>query len=218
MPGSQVAQRIGGGNTGTSQHTMGTQRSLFLFPFTTFPSALSNFPLSYFPKREVSFHPKYENVGNWCWAGICVHSFHPELSSCLSLCCCKFIARTSFVHFLKSPLHLFIFNCQPVGAEWWGRKSLEILPSGYLYWNSRLTSCLWNFRCVVLLMDHGIDWILQGTAGFSFGHKICLYTRVGKVFLNSSSCLASPHKLTDSYFSQLFPFIAQLETLAIMWV
>lgn len=43
---------------------MGAQRSLSLSPFTAFPSALSDFPFSYFLKSEVSFGPKCENIGN----------------------------------------------------------------------------------------------------------------------------------------------------------
>lgn len=115
MPGFQVAGRVGGGNNGTSQHTRGTQMSLFLSPFTTFLFALSDFPFSCFLKREVSFGPKCENVGNWCWGGFGIrgHYFNPELFYCLSLCCCNIIARASFVTGLfvfLNPYFIYLFS------------------------------------------------------------------------------------------------------------
>lgn len=135
MPGFQVAGRIGGDNTGIRQQTMSTQRSLFLSPFTTFLSALSDFLFSCFLKREVYFGPKHKNDGNQCrWGfGIPVNYFLPELS----FCCCNIIAGALFILvFKKYPHFISLFSTANQWEPKCGEESLEMLPSWYLYWNA----------------------------------------------------------------------------------
>lgn len=74
---------------------------------------------------------------------VLLHYFHPELSGWLSLCFFFFatVQTASFVPVvvvvvsLSRFICLFVWNCQPVGAQVWGRMSLEIFPSWYLCWN-----------------------------------------------------------------------------------
>lgn len=176
MPGFQVTGKNGGGNTGIRQQTMSTQKSLFLFPFTTFLSAIPDFPFSYFLKREVYFGSKFENDGNGCWwgFGISVNYFHAALSCCLSFCCCNITARALFVPiFKKYPISCLYFQLPTSGSLSIGKKVWKcFLPDTCAGIQTHIMSV--KFQMNILLADPSVHGSPQGTAGISFGHQICL--------------------------------------------
>ena len=55
MPGSQVVQRIGGGNTGTSQYTMGPQRSPLSFSLHHISLCSFQLPIFLLPEKRSFF-------------------------------------------------------------------------------------------------------------------------------------------------------------------
>lgn len=206
LPGLQVAGRIWGGNNRTSQPAdHGHPAVLFLPTFTTLPSALLTLPFSYFLKREVSFGPKYDNIGNWCWGGFWSPkaAFSPRTVLLVVLvflqhCSKNFICSWGFF-FHPWFIHLFIYfwtasqwelQC---GEEWVWKC---FLPGTWFGIQIHIVSM--KFQVWVLLACPGVGQNPQVTAGISFGQQIVFYKGVGKVFLNTSRSLGSPHKLAET--------------------